>query len=211
MKGSKRKSGVNKTDRLHWAFRFFIASFLFFFGLSLFFFPTYTSSGRAGYVPSVFGQVLNTVAAYILLFAAGIWMAGWAIMWEERKALKSRTFVAASWLVPASIIYVMVSLSIAILLGLPNQIMTIISLVPPLLVIMSTPQLFIRDMLGKFEKSLSRACFGLGAALVVIWGTGVLSGASILMPAVELLIPVYLGVLILEYLSLHLRTNGWNF
>jgi hypothetical protein len=138
-------------------------------------------------------------------------MTGWAILWEERKALNSRTFILASWLVPISIIYMMVSLSLAFFLEISSQLMTIISLVPPLIVIIAAPQLFIRGMLGGFERLLSRACFGLGTALVMIWGIGVLFGANFLMPVVELMIPVYLGVLILEYLSLHLRLNGWQF
>ena len=151
------------------------------------------------------------MAFYISLLAAGFWMTGWAILWEERKALDSRTFILASWLVPISIVYMMVSLALAFFLEISSQLMTIISLVPPLIVIIAAPQLFIRGMLGGFEKLLSRTCFGLGTALVTIWGAGVSLGADFLMPVVELLIPVYLGILALEYLSLHLRHNNWKF
>jgi hypothetical protein len=213
MKGSKKKQHIPKINklRMRWALRLFIVSFFFFFGLSLFFFPTYTSSGQGTYIPTIFGQVRTTVAAYILLLAGSIWMAGWAIMWEERKALNSRTFIVTSWLVPISIAYMMVSLFVALLLEISSQLMTIISFVPPLLVVISAPQLLIRGMLGRFEKLLSRACFGFGIFLVAIWGAGASLGAGFLMPVVELVIPVYLGVLILEYLSLHLRLNGWKF
>lgn len=151
------------------------------------------------------------MAFYISLLAAGFWMTGWAILWEERKALHSKTFILASWLVPISIVYMMVSLSLAFFLEISSQLMTIISLVPPLIVIITAPQLFIRGMLGRFERLLSRACFGLGISLVTLWGAGVLLSANFLMSVVELVIPVYLGVLILEYLSLHLRLNGWKF
>jgi len=213
MKYPRRKHGGRKINKVHlrWAFRLFIVSFFFFFGLGLFFYPTYPTSGMMTYVYSVFGQVPNIAAAYILLLAASIWIAGWAILWEDRKAMNSKSFLLTSWLIPISIIYAIVSLSISLMLDISRLLMTVISLIPPMLVVIAAPQIFVRNMLNRFELLLSRACLGLGIFIVAIWGAGVSFGADFLTHAVELVIPVYLGVLILEYLSLHLRLNGWRF
>lgn len=202
---------------LRWAFRLFIASFIALFSLSLFFYPTYVvmQTGAHGapvpYVHSAFGLVAASTALYVLFIVLGIWIAGWALLWGEPRTPRPRAIVLGSWAIPLSIVYVWVSLAGLLVAGVPRQLITAIALVPALLVSVVAPQLFIWGLLHRLEKKFSRVALGMGFLLVGLWGAGSASGVGLMMPVVEILLPVYFGILVIEYLSVHLRLNGSRF
>lgn len=202
---------------VRWAFRLFIVSFIAFFTLSLFFYPSYMTMrmGSRGflvpYVHSAFGLVPANIAMYILFIVLGIWIAGWALLWGERKTPRPRPVVLGSWIIPTSIAYAWVSLAVLLVAGVPRQLMTAIALVPPLLVAVVAPQLFVRGLLDRLGKRLSKTALGVGFLLVGMWGAGSSLGVESVMPVVEILLPVYLGLLVIEYLGVHLRMNESQF
>ncbi|MDI6642645.1 MAG: hypothetical protein QMD95_01100 [Candidatus Hodarchaeaceae archaeon] len=202
---------------IRWAFRLFIVSFIALFTLSLFFYPSYMTMrlGAGGrlvpYVYSAFGPIPTNIAMYILFIVLGIWIAGWALLWGERKTSRPRPVVLGSWMVPLSITYAWVSLAVSLVTGVPRQLMTAIAFAPPLLVAVVAPQLFVRGLLDRRGVKLSNAALGVGFLLVGMWGASSFSDIELMMPVVEILLPVYLGLLVIEYLGVHLRVNGSRF
>jgi hypothetical protein len=196
-----------------WAFRFFITSFIMAFVFSLFFYFTYVTTSPGNLAPriySVFGPVPVNVAVYIIFFILGTWMAGWALLWGERKSERSRVFVIASWAIPLSIVYIWVSLSVLFVLGFPRSMIAPVSFAPPLLASVLVPQLFVHDVLDRREKSLAKTSVGLGTVAITLWGVSSLSNGMI-SPLLEIFMPAYFGVLVIEYLSIHMRINGPGF
>ncbi len=206
-----------RRKQIRWAFRLFIISFIALFALSLLFYPGHIAMrvGSRGflvpYVHSVFGLVPANITMYIIYIVLGVWIAGWALFWGEHDAPRPRAVVFGSWMVPTSIAYAWVSLAVLLLAGVSRQLMTAIAFVPPLLVAVVAPQLFVRGLLDRLGKRLSRAALGMGFLLVGMWVAGSTWGAESVMPVVEILLPVYLGLLVVEYLGVHLRMNGSRF
>ena len=163
------------------------------------------------YVPSIFGLVTANVVIYILLAVVGIWIAGWALLWGERRSKRPRSVVIGSWMIPCSIVYAWVTSAVALSAGVPRHLITVIAFAPPLLVAVVVPQLFVRGLLDRLGKKLSRAALGTGFLLVGMWGVGSSLGVKSIMPAVEILLPVYFGLLVIEYFAVHLRLNGSRF
>ena len=203
--------------RVIWAFRLFVVSFIAFFALSIFFFPTYTTTlygygyRTMVYVSSIFGLVAANVAAYILLVVVGIWIAGWAFLWGEHQSKRPRTIIIGSWMIPCSIVYAWVTSAVALMAGIPRYLISVIAFAPPLLVAVVAPQLFVRGLLGGRERMLSQAALGAGFFLVGAWGTSSSLGAGALSPMIEILLPVYFGLLVIEYLAMLLKLNNNRF
>ncbi len=207
----------SRKKRIRWAFRLFIISFIMFFVLSLLFYPSYMTMrlGSRGipipYIYSAFGLVAINIAMYLFYFVLGVWIAGWALLWGKRESRRPRHIVVGSWMVPLSLSYPWISLAVMLVAGIPRQVMTPIAFVPPMLVAVVVPQLFVLGLLDRLGKRLSRAALGMGIFLVGMWGAGTAIGTEVIQPILEILLPVYLGLLVVEYLGVHLRINGLRF
>lgn len=128
----------------------------------------------------------------------------------EHHASRGKSFVIGSWAVPVSIVYVWVSLSVLAVVGVRGSMLMLLSLVPPLVTCVFVPQLFVLDFLTKPEHKLLKVCVGVGLTAIVCWILSLAAGEVMLL-TVEALLPLYFGVLAIEYLRVHLRINGPGF
>lgn len=198
--------------QVRWAFRLFIISFIAFYVFSSFFAFTFMihQSSPMGTIYSVVGQAPVTLVLYVFLVFFSLWLVGWALLWGEQRAARGRSFVIGSWTVPSSITYVWVSLATLAIAGVRGSLLTLLSLLPPLVAGIFVPQLFVLDFLKKSELKLLKFCVGVGLVAIVCWSLSLAVGESMLL-VVEALLPLYFGLLAIEYLRVHLRLNGPGF
>jgi len=113
-------------------------------------------------------------------------------------------------MVPASIAYVWISLPVLAIVGVGGSTLILLSLLPPLVIGVFVPQLFILDFLKETERKLSKLCISIGLAAIACWVLSLAVGENILL-VIEALLPLYFGLLAIEYLKIHLRLNGPSF
>jgi hypothetical protein len=197
---------------IKWAFRLFIASFtmLFVFSLLFSFGGINTARGAGIWVRSMFGPVPMPLVSYLVFFASMVWVAGWAILWGGKDSARPKEFVLGSWTIPLTIVHVWVSLSILFSLGVERSVACVIAFTPPLIITVIVPQLFVRDLLERRERSVAKLCLGLGIPSAVFWNIGTFIDATALQ-FFGVILPAYLGLLVIEYLSIHARINGPGF
>lgn len=199
-------------EHVRWAFRLFVVSFIMFFVFSLFFYFTFVMAGgfAGSRVYSIFGVIPVNLAVYLFLLTLGVWMGGWAILWGKRDSKRPKSFVWVSWAIPLGLVWVWISILVMVSLGVSSSVINLVSFIPPLIMAVLVPQLFVQELLAGKEKTISKLSVGLGLGSIAVWGVGS-SVNSAALPLVEILLPAYFGLLVIEYLSIHLRINGPDF
>jgi len=186
------------------------ASFLAFFVLSVIFHPTsYVVGYYRNYAlaASLFGGVNVQVASWLAIAVFCVWMAGWSFLWYGRNKLSkahAKVVNVVSWVIPAAIAYAWIAAAATTIIGMSITYSAVVAFVPPLLIGCAVPLLFIWRLQNSDEKALSSFTFLAGLFLVGAWiGTSLVW--HVLSTLVEILLPVYFGLLSVTYLLTLLR------
>jgi len=190
--------------------KFSIASFLAFFVLSVIFHPTsYVVGYYQNYalVSTIFGGIKAQIASWLAIAVFCVWMIGWSFLWYGRNKLSkphAKVVNVVSWMVPSAIAYAWVAAAITTVVGMSITHVMVVAFVPPLLIGCAVPLLFIWRLQNSDERALSSFTFLAGLFLVSAWiGTSLVW--YVLSPLVEILLPVYFGLLSVTYLLTLLR------
>jgi hypothetical protein len=163
-----------------------------------------------GSVYSVMGRVPMVLVIHAFIILLSLWLLGWALLWGERKTPRGKTFIVGSWAVPCSIVYVWVSLPVLTVAGIGGTALALVALIPPAVISIAVPQLFVADFLRGKDTMFSKACVAVGSGTIIVWASSAAIGETALM-LVEALLPLYFGLLVIEYLRVHTRINGPGF
>lgn len=216
---ARRSSKHSRTRRLVrprpaknivWWMRFSIASFIAFFVVSVVLHPTsYVVGYDQAYalVSSLFGGIRAQFASWLVIAALCLWMIGWGFLWYGRNNLNKRhtkIVNVASWAVPSAIIYMWVAGVAGAMVGMSISNIAAIAFMPPLIIGCAVPLLFAWPLQNSGERVLSMFTFLAGIFIICLWAEASVM-VSVLSPFVEILFPVYLGLLSTTYLLTFLR------